>query len=252
MKKALSILLVCGLLCLCACGKTPQKEDAPQATLTGNYKAAVAAIHSGDYRTAYDLLKNATDEQSKELLSRFVFVPTTVTSNIKGADYSYDFSTALTYDENGNPLKHVHTDKGDAVETVYTYADGRLVKEVATSDGYTRTVEYTYDNAGHLTRKHFVTENVFEDGTHTDQTTYTYVYDNKGNLTEEKRVSVYSDGDGEEATTTYQYNADGKETLKRTSFQSGSFSEASVIFRRIDRLITLFHCLTTFHGFPVL
>ena len=230
MKKALSILLVCGLLCLCACGKAPQKEDAPQATITGNYKAAVAAIDSGDYRTAYDLLKNDTSEQSKELLSRFVFVPTTVTSNIKGEDYSYDFSTVLTYDESGNPLTHVHTDKGNAVETVYTYADGCLIKEVATSDGYTRTTEYAYDNAGHLIRKHFATEDVFGDGTRTGQTTYTYVYDDKGNLTEEKRVSVYSNG-GEEATTTYQYNAAGKETLKRTSFKSGSWSEYTTEYR---------------------
>ena len=230
MRKALSILLVCALLCLCACGKAPQKAD-PQDGITGNYKAAVAAIQSGDYRTAYDLLKNDTDEQSKELLSRFVFVPTTVTSNIKGEDYSYDFSTELTYDENGNPLKHIHTDKGDAVETVYTYADGRLVKEVATSDGYTRTTEYAYDNAGHLIRKNIATEDVFKDGTRTDQTTYTYVYDDKGNLTEEKRVSVYRDGGGEEATTTYQYNADGKETLKRTSFKSGSWSEYTTEYR---------------------
>ena len=224
MKKVLSILLSCGLMLLCACGQTPQDED----TLTGNYKAAVAAIDSGDYRTAYDLLKSETDEQSKELFSHLVFVPTTVTSNIKGEDYSYDFSTELTYDKNGNPLKRVRIDKGDKTETVYTYDDNRrMIKQVATADDFTRTEDYAYDAAGRLTRHHRTDCH----GSRIDQTTYTYVYDDKGNLTEEKRVSVYSDGGGEEVTTTYQYNEVNKVTLKKTVFASGSWNEETTEYR---------------------
>ena len=226
MKKVLSILLVCGLLCLCACGQTPQNEDTPQDGVTGNYKAAVAAIQSGDYRTAYDLLTNATDEQSKELLSHFVFVPTydALTTQHETVDDMH-FSTELTLDEQGNIVKKVITDKGDVTENTYTYTDGRLTQEVATSDDYRRTTTYTYDTAGRLTRKHIATEDTYQGNARLDQTTYTYVYDDKSNLTEEKRVSIYSDGGGEEVTTTYQHNADGKETLKRTSFRSGSWSE---------------------------
>ena len=58
----------------------------------------MAAIDSGDYRTAYDLLKNATDEQSKELLTHFVFVPTydALTTQHETADDMH-FSTELTW-----------------------------------------------------------------------------------------------------------------------------------------------------------
>lgn len=223
MRKFLTILLVCGLVLLCACGKQTQDADKPQDTLTGNYKAAVAAIDSGDYRTAYDLLLNATDEQFKELLTHFVFVPTSVASVIRSEDYEMHFSTVITYDKVGNPLTHVHTDKGDATETVYTYTDGRLTQEVATSDDYKRTITYAYDAAGRLTRKHITTNNE-------DATTYTYAYDEKGNLTEEKRVSVYSNG-GEEATTTYRYNERDKVTLKKTTFKDGGWNEETTEYR---------------------
>lgn len=225
MRKFLTILPVCGLVLLCACGKQTQDADKPQDTLTGNYTAAVAAIDSGDYRTAYDLLKSATDEPSKELLSHFVFVPTSTASVIRGEDYEMHFSTELIYDEKGNPLKHTHIDKGDKTETVYTYDDnGRLAKEVATSDNYVRTVTYTYDAAGRLTRKHIATNDE-------DATTYTYVYNENGNLTEEKRVSVYSNGGGEEVTTTYQYNEANKVTLKKTVFAGGSWNEEATEYR---------------------
>ena len=229
MRKFLTILLVGGLLCLCACGQTPQNEDTPQDGVTGNYKAAVAAIQSGDYRTAYDLLKGQLDEPSKELFSHFVFAPTTVTSNIKGEDYDFHFSTVITYDDKGNPLTYVHTDKGNKYENVYTYDDvGRLATVVGASKYYTSTSTYTYDSENRIIRMHFLAESQTNGR---EETTYTYVYDDKGNLTEEKRVSVYSDGGGEEATTTYQYNADGKETLKRTAFKSGSWSEYTTEYR---------------------
>lgn len=222
MRKVLSILLACGLVLLCACGKQPQD------TLTGNYKAAVAAIDSGDYRTAYDLLKNATDEPSKELLAHFVFVPTTITSAIRGETYDMHFSTELTYDKKGNPLKRVRIDKGDKTETVYTYDDnGRMIKQVATADDFTRTEDYAYDAAGRLIRHHRADCH----GSRIDETTYTYVYDDKGNLTEEKRISTYSDGDGDEVTTIYNYNEAGKITLKKTVSQSGSWSEKATEYR---------------------
>lgn len=230
MRKVLSILLACGLVLLCACGEQPQDG------VTGNYKAAVAAIDSGDYRTAYDLLKNATDEPSKGLLSRFVFVPTTITSAIRGETYDMHFSTELTYDKKGNPLKRVRIDKGDKTETVYTYDDnGRMIKQVATADDFTRTEDYAYDAAGRLIRHHRADCH----GSRIDETTYTYVYDDKGNLTEEKRIFTYSDGDGDEVTTTYNYNEAGKITLEKTVSQSGYWSEKATEYRADGTLYTM-------------
>ena len=250
MRKALSILLACGLLCLCACGKAPQKAD-PQEGITGNYKAAVAAIDSGDYRTAYDLLRNATDEQSKELLSRFVFVPTTITSAIRGETYDMHFSTELIYDAKGNVLRHIRIDKGDKVETVYTYdADGRIAKKEATSDDSSSVTEYTYDQAGRLTRQYSVSDFANTERSNHSEQTRTYAYDEKGNLIEETRIANYrfvtatetTDHNEEDTTiylydegkliekkrvakdddtisttvvTTYRYNADGKEIYKK-------------------------------------
>ena len=225
MRKVLSILLACGLVLLCACGEQPQDG------VTGNYKAAVAAIDSGDYRTAYDLLKNAGDEPSKELLSRFVFVPTydALTTQHETVDDMH-FSTELTLDEQGNIIKKVSTDKGDVTETAYTYTDGRLTQEVATSDNYRRTTTYTYDTAGRPTRKHIATEDTYQGNARLGESTYTYAYDTKGNLIEEKRVSVYSNG-SEEVTTTYRYNEANQTTLKKTVSASGSWNEETTEYR---------------------
>lgn len=214
MKKALSILLLCGLLCLCACGTAPQSEDAPQdATpqdgVTGNYKAAVAAIDIGDYATAYDLLKGQEDEQSKGLLKDFVFVPTAVT-NQNPDNAAIGSSVALTYDAEGRLLKRTFTNPTEAIETAYTYdADGRTVKEVYTADGNVHTTTYTYNADGRLSEKHYASGG--------GDIRYTFTYDEKGNLTEEKSVS----SDGEETATTYQYNDAGKETLRRTEDNDG-------------------------------
>lgn len=235
MRKILSVLLVCALLCLCACGKAPQKEDG----ITGNYKAAVAAIDSGDYQTAYDLLKNETDEQSKELLSHLVFVPTKTTSVIVSDGVEMHFSTELTYDEKGLPLKLVYTDKGNKTENVYTYDEnGRMLKLVSTSEGTTDITDYTYDEAGRLIRTCRVTDHVFEHRTDHSEIINTYTYDEKGNLTEETRTANYlfttptETTTHEEATTvTYRYNDAGKETLKRTTFKDGGWHENESEYR---------------------
>ena len=242
MRKFLTTLLVCGLVLLCACGKQTQDADkpqdttpqdtTPQNTITDNYKAAVAAIDSGDYRTAYDLLQNATDEPSKELLSRFVFVPTydALTTQHETTDDMH-FSTELTLDERGNIIKKVSTDKGDVTENTYTYdAHGRIIQEKSSSDNYLRIVTYTYDTAGRLTRKHIATEDTYQGNARLDESTYTYAYDTKGNLIEEKRVSVYSNG-SEEITTTYRYNEANQTTLKKTVFASGSWNEETTEYR---------------------
>lgn len=235
MRKFLTILLVCGLVLLCACGKQTQDADKPQDTLTGNYKAAVAAIDSGDYRTAYDLLSNATDEPSKELLAHFVFVPTAITSAIRGETYDMHFSTELIYDEKGNPLKHTHIDKGDKTETVYTYDDnGRLAKEVATSDHYVRTVTYTYDAAGKPIRKQSSIE--IPNSSRINDTRYTYTYDENGNVTHEKVVNTHVATEGAESTETvteyeYRYNESGKVTLKKTTFTGGNWDEETTEYR---------------------
>lgn len=258
MRKVLSVLLACGLVLLSACGKAPQGTDKPQdkpqsttttvpvtttttkapydhllaATAQDAQAAAIcAAIDGQDFATAYALLKEWDNPLKQALLAQFVFVPTTVRATIHSDKSDMHFSTELTYDKQGNPLKHVHTDKGNKTETVYTYDDnGRLVKEAAASDSYTRTVTYTYDAAGRLTRKHHATENTFGDSIRRDETTYTYAYDEKGNLTEEKRVSAYSNGGGEEVTTTYTYNESGKETLKKITFKDGGWNQAETSY----------------------
>lgn len=258
MRKVLSILLACGLVLLCACGKAPQgtdkPQDKPQSTTTTvpvtttttkapydhllaataqdpQATAICAAIDGQDFATAYALLKEWDNPLKQALLAQFVFVPTSVRATIHSDKSDMHFSTELTYDKQGNPLKHVHTDKGNKTETVYTYDDnGRLVKEAAASDNFTRTITYTYDAAGRLTRKHHATENTFGDSIRRDETTYTYAYDEKGNLTEEKRVSVYSDGGGEEVTTTYTYNESGKETLKKITFKDGGWNQAETSY----------------------
>ena len=220
MKKALSILLVCGLLCLCACGKAPQKEDAPQ----DNYKAAVAAIDSGNYRTAYDLLLNATDEQSKELLSHFVFVPTydALTTQHETADDMH-FSTELTLDEQGNIVKKVITDKGDAAEYTYAYdTNGRIVRERYSSGDYLSIVTYTYDATGKPLHRQTAIET--SNSRRLDDVHYTYTYDENGNLTQEKIVSTTS---STKTVTLYEYRypETGKVVLKKTIFDAGDWGE---------------------------
>ena len=257
MKKRMLVLLLCVLLVvLGACGKAPQDTDKPQDTPPSTTTAApvtttkapydrllaateqdaqaaaiCAAIDGQDFTTAYTLLKEWDNPLKQALLAQFVFVPTTIRATIHSDKSDMHFSTELTYDKQGNPLKHVHTDKGNKTETVYTYDDnGRLTKEIAASDSYTRTVTYTYDAAGRLTRKHHATENTFEDVIRRDETTYTYAYDEKGNLAEEKRVSSYSNGGGEEVTTTYTYNESGKETLKKITFKDGGWDQVETSY----------------------
>ena len=240
MRKMLSVLLVCALLCLCACGTAPQSEDAPQdATpqdgVTGNYKAAVAAIDSGDYATAYDLLKGQEDEQSKELLGRFVFVPTSISNEItyetQDGTATGDSSVTLTYDEKGNLLKRTFDNHAEIVKTAYTYdADGRTVKEVYTADDNVHTTTYTYNADGKLSAKHYASDAGSE-------IRYTYTYDEKGNLTEEKSVS----SDGEETVLTYRYNDAGKETLYRSDTKDGSWHEVETAYYDSGNVHTITH-----------
>lgn len=240
MRKRLTALILCGLLCLCACGKAPQNEDTPQDGITGNYKAAVAAIDSGDYRTAYDLLKGETDEQSKDLFSRFVFVPTydALSTRHENADDMH-FSTELTLDEQGNIVKKVITDKGNVATTEYAYnAQQKIVKEVYTSEGYTRTVAYTYDESGEQIRKQSVIE--IPQSSRSNDTRYTYTYDEKGNVTQEKVVNTHvAVEDGETTTETtetvtryeYRYNEAGKVTYKKTIQSEGDWDEVETEYR---------------------
>lgn len=257
MRKRMLVLLLCVLLVvLGACGKAPQDTDKPQDTPPSTTTAApvtttkapydrllaateqdaqaaaiCAAIDGQDFTTAYTLLKEWDNPLKQALLAQFVFVPTAIRTTIRGETSDMHFSTDLTYDKQGNPLKHVRVDKGDRTETVYTYDDnGRLMKEAAASDNYTRTVTYTYDAAGRLTRKHHAMENTFGDSIRRDEATYTYAYDERGNLAEEKRVSAYSDGGGEEVTTTYTYNESGKETLKKITFKDGGWNQAETSY----------------------
>ena len=256
MRKVLSVLLACGLVLLCACGKAPQDTDKPQDTPPSTTTAApvtttkapydrllaateqdaqaaaiCAAIDGQDFTTAYTLLKEWDNPLKQALLAQFVFVPTAIRTTIRSETSDMHFSTELTYDKQGNPLKHVHTDKGNKTETVYTYdANGRLSQEMTTSDYSHRTTTYDYDTAGRLTRKHHTGETALGDGVKRDETTYTYAYDEKDNMTEEKRVSVYNDGNGEEVTTTYQYNESNQVTLKKTTFKSGSWSQTETSY----------------------
>lgn len=234
MRKFLTILLVCGLVLLCACDKQTQDADKPQDTLTGNYKAAVAAIDSGDYRTAYDLLKNATDEQSKELLTHFVFVPTydALTTQHETADDMH-FSTELVLDEQGNIIKQVITDKGDITENTYTYdAHRRIVKEKSSSDGYLRIATYTYDETGKLIHKQTAIE--IPNSSRINDTRYTYTYDENDNVTQEKVVNTHVATEGAKTTTEttktvteykYRYHETGKVILKKTIFDAGDWGE---------------------------
>ena len=223
MRKVLSVLLACGLVLLCACGKQTQDTDKPQDTLTGNYKAAVAAIDSGDYRTAYDLLKDQGDEQSKELFSHFVFVPTTINTNTQSGTAAWDSSTTLTYNASGDVLKLTRIYQGEVAETIYTYDNGRISTDVTTSHGITRTTEYTYDSAGRLCREHFV---MADSTSEISETLSTYTYDKMGNLIEEK----HSSSNSEDAVHTYRYNDAGKETLKRTDYAPGIWYEDETVY----------------------
>ena len=247
MRKLLTVLLVCGLVLLCACGKQTQDADkpqntatTPQDTLTGNYKAAVAAINSGDYRTAYDLLSNATDEQSKELLSRFVFVPTydALTTQHETVDDMH-FSTELTLDEQGNIIKKVSTDKGVVTENTYTYdAHGRIIQEKSSSDNYLRIVTYTYDETGKLIHKQTAIE--IPNSSRTNDTRYTYTYDENGNVTQEKVVNTHVATEGTETTTEttetvtqyeYRYNETGKVISKKTIYADNDWEEVETEYR---------------------
>ena len=228
MRKVLSILLACGLVLLCACGEQPQDG------VTGNYKAAVAAIDSGNYRTAYDLLKNATDEPSKELLSRFVFVPTydALTTQHETVDDMH-FSTELTLDERGNIIKKVSTDKGDVTENTYTYdAHGRIIQEKSSSDNYLRIVTYTFDEAGKPIHKQTAIE--IPNSSRTNDSRYTYTYDENGNVTQEKIVYTHVATEGAETTTEttetvtlyeYHYHESSKVILKKTIQNDGDWYE---------------------------
>ena len=235
MKKVLSILLTCGLMLLCACGQTPQDEDA----LTGNYKAAVAAIDSGDYRTAYDLLKNDTGEQSQELLSRFVFVPTydALITHHETTDDMH-FSTELTLDEQGNIVKKVSTDKGDDTERIYTYdAHGRIIEEKISSDGYLCVKTYTYDETGKPIRNQTTID--IPDSSRSNDTRYTYIYDEMGNVTQQTVTNTHVAVENGETTETtesvtqyeYRYNEAGKTIYQKTIYNDGDWDETETEYR---------------------
>lgn len=221
MRKCLTVLPACGLVLLCACGKTPKVTDQPQDGVTGNYKAAVAAIDSGDYRTAYDLLTGADDEQSKELLSHFVFVPTTVTGRTDLSGTVYSGTTTLTYDADGNLLKVATPSE----ETAYTYADGRMTQEVNTREEHIETTTYTYDADGRLIRKHTVTDELQAEPPRQFIFTHTYTYDKNGNLIEERQSD-----ETDTTVLTWHYNADGRETLQRIDHADGDWNKVETVY----------------------
>ncbi len=231
MKRMLAAVLAC--LMLAGCGEAAKPADSGNGggeTETAVEKAQ-SAIEDGDYRKAYDLLKEDDSAEATELLGKFGFV--------LSVEVDDDGTHAYTYDERGNRLSATHTDwydqKSEAFftydennnllterligadgqnngEYTYTYdTEGRLVKEVQCLFGHTTTIDYTYNAEGKL-----LTER-WDSG---EGSWYVWEYTYPDSNTEKKVYSSDTTTNYEEITTVYDA---GGNILRVNALQEGEF-----------------------------
>ncbi|MBE6947968.1 MAG: hypothetical protein E7454_06955 [Ruminococcaceae bacterium] len=181
---------------------TPSVAEPPEIS------QANTAIAQGDYEAAYRLLSAIADqsEQARELLSKFAFVPLSITST-----YLESHTETFTYTPDGYLASKLAAYSNYSYATYTHDSEGRLLTEHLEYDNVdggrtTQDITYTYDDSGNLVLK------IFDDDS-TD-----YIYDANGNLIHE--ITMNSGG----YTTEIEYAYDSNERLIRKTHIDGSFT----------------------------
>ena len=201
-----------------------------------DYKKALALIEDGKYEEAYDLLTELGDnEDAKQLLGRFHYVPTSVVMNT----LDRAFSVKVTLGENNLPSavsREVRTGEYSQYTSTYTYDEKcNIVKEVEVGSDGEQTIydyEYAYDSKGNLIKETYKFDDV--------QATYSYTYDDNGKLTKKE----FSHSSGTQATSEYTYYSGGSviredyESNRQQSLTSYVFYDAVGFEIREDYIST--------------
>ena len=221
------------------------KDKAENKQAKKDYDKAIALLEEGDYEGAYELFKALGDyEDSETYLKRFHYVPV----NVSDKTYSY----RITLGDNNLPQKLVIKTSPSHVTYEYSYDErGNLIKEIYTDRlKNVSTSEYAYDTKGDMTSaiytdskgnsvyNHFICE-YNENGkltkkTHTEDgkgtTSYEYNYDEKGNLVKtvvtypDKNQSVYDykyDDNGNVIRESHNYDYKNKYVVENTYDEKG-------------------------------
>ena len=195
------------------------------------YNNALKLIEEKKYEEAYEILNSLeNNEDAKEYLNHFYFIPTKVSSNyvfeftynesylptkIHRVYETYSHTTDNVYDANGNLIQSAVTDTSYDNTTIYNHtydSVGNLIKSVITytNDDASNIIDYTYDTNGNLIKEVSTTNYGSKYNNASFKKVFDYTYDDNGNLIKEAYAMVIDDVITEDREYRYEYDHNGR------------------------------------------
>ncbi len=225
--------LMAMVLCVALCGCTFKKTDTiDKTTTTRPTKPTVTEeidplaevkgkIEAGEFRAAYNLLKENDSEEAAALLQRFVFLPSRITEGGNEIRYTYEDGKLVN--------KYVATAGEYWMNTDYTCtADGNLLTaDVEDSGFYNYKITYTYDEQGRMLAKDSIQVTNYDSQTWTKET---YTYDDQGRCVLTETIT----SEGARTKSTYTYNVYGDVIKEVIDTSDGEYTEITYTYNRDD------------------
>ena len=196
----------------------------------GRYSKALKLIEDGKYKEAYEILEELGDyKDSKELLSRFRYVP--VKSEFANSEEDYTVTLKATLNKKNLPSKITYIDGEEENTIKFTYdSKGRLtLEEFFTGDDYWYKHEYSYDSDGNVIEIKISDDDGFLGGI------WKIIYDSKGNKIKEEYETSY----GERRITEYTYDSKGNLILEEREYSNDDWDRIEYTYDSKGNLIKI-------------
>lgn len=194
----------------------------------GKYSKALKLIEDGKYKEAYEILEELGDyKDSKELLSRFRYVPVKSEFYYTYGDSIITITSKATLNKKNLPSKITYIDGEEENTIKFTYdSKGRLTSRELGTDDHWQKSEITYDSDGNMIEIKNSDDDGFRD-------IWKNIYDSKGNKIKEEYETSY----GDRRITEYTYDSKGNLIKEEFESDGGSKNVTEYIYDSKGNLI---------------